>query len=85
MAIGTATVARTNVRLLLAGHDITLAPGEAAEFDTRVPHWFGPAGDRPVEILSRKNASTSASPHDGRRTDSGTLRPANHHAGHQVM
>ena len=26
--------------------------GEVAEFDTQVPHWFGPAGDRPVEILS---------------------------------
>jgi hypothetical protein len=27
-------------------------PGEVAEFDTRLPHWFGPAGDQPVEILS---------------------------------
>ena len=26
--------------------------GEVAEFDTRLPHWFGPAGDEPVEILS---------------------------------
>ncbi len=32
--------------------DITLGPGEVAEFDTRVPHWFGPAGDEPVEVLS---------------------------------
>jgi transcriptional regulator with XRE-family HTH domain len=40
------------VRLLLAGHDIRLGPGEAAEFDTRVPHWFGPADGKPVEILS---------------------------------
>jgi transcriptional regulator with XRE-family HTH domain len=40
------------VRLILAGHDITLGPGEVAEFDTRLPHWFGPAGDQPVEILS---------------------------------
>jgi transcriptional regulator with XRE-family HTH domain len=40
------------VRLLLAGHDITLNPGEAAEFDTRLPHWFGPAGDQAVEVLS---------------------------------
>jgi hypothetical protein len=29
-----------------------MRPGEVAEFDTRVPHWFGPAGDEPVEILS---------------------------------
>jgi transcriptional regulator with XRE-family HTH domain len=40
------------VRLLLAGHDITLDPGEAAEFDTRLPHWFGAAGDQAVEVLS---------------------------------
>ena len=29
-----------------------MGPGEVAEFDTRLPHWFGPAGDQPVEILS---------------------------------
>ena len=39
-------------RLLLADHDVLLLPGEAAEFDTRLPHWFGPADDEPVEILS---------------------------------
>jgi hypothetical protein len=27
-------------------------PGEAAEFDTRLPHWFGSTGQGPVEILS---------------------------------
>src|SRR5215210_1452156 len=40
------------MRLILGEHDITMRPGEAAEFDTRLPHWFGPAGDAPVEILS---------------------------------
>jgi transcriptional regulator with XRE-family HTH domain len=40
------------VRLILADHDITMGPGEVAEFDTRLPHWFGAAGDQPVEILS---------------------------------
>ncbi|MFE9726707.1 helix-turn-helix domain-containing protein [Streptomyces sp. NPDC005794] len=40
------------LRLKLAEHDLVLAPGEAAEFDTRLPHWFGPAGDEPVEFLS---------------------------------
>lgn len=40
------------LRLILAEHDITMMPGEVAEFDTQVPHWFGPAGDGPVEILS---------------------------------
>jgi transcriptional regulator with XRE-family HTH domain len=40
------------LRLILGDHDIIMKPGEVAEFDTQVPHWFGPAGDRPVEILS---------------------------------
>ena len=40
------------VRLIIGEHDITMGPGEVAEFDTRLPHWFGPAGDEPVEILS---------------------------------
>lgn len=26
--------------------------GEAAEFDTRLPHWFGAIGDHPAEVLS---------------------------------
>jgi transcriptional regulator with XRE-family HTH domain len=40
------------MRLILAEHDIVMGPGEVAEFDTGLPHWFGPAGDEPVEILS---------------------------------
>ena len=40
------------MRLILGGHDITMGPGEVAEFDTSLPHWFGPAGKEPVEILS---------------------------------
>lgn len=40
------------LRLVLGEHDLVLEAGEAAEFDTRVPHWFGSAGDQPVEILS---------------------------------
>ena len=40
------------MRLVLGEHDLTMGPGEVAEFDTRLPHWFGPAGDEPVEILS---------------------------------
>jgi transcriptional regulator with XRE-family HTH domain len=40
------------LRLRLAEHDLTLDPGEAAEFDTRLPHWFGSTGRGPVEILS---------------------------------
>ena len=40
------------LRMVLGEHDIVLEPGEAAEFDTRVPHWFGGADKRPVEFLT---------------------------------
>ncbi|MDA2809085.1 XRE family transcriptional regulator [Nocardiopsis sp. RSe5-2] len=40
------------LRLVLADHDLVLGAGEAAEFDTRLPHWFGSTGEGPVEILS---------------------------------
>jgi transcriptional regulator with XRE-family HTH domain len=40
------------LRLVLSDNDLTLGPGEAAEFDTRVPHWFGNADDQPVEVLT---------------------------------
>jgi transcriptional regulator with XRE-family HTH domain len=40
------------LRLVLGSSDIILDAGEVAEFDTRIPHWFGPAGDQPAEILS---------------------------------
>ena len=40
------------LRLVLGEHDLVLVPGEAAEFDTRVPHWFGAADAEPVEFLS---------------------------------
>jgi transcriptional regulator with XRE-family HTH domain len=40
------------LRVVLGEHDLVLSPGEAAEFDTRVPHWFGSAGGAAVEFLS---------------------------------
>ncbi|MFC0533762.1 helix-turn-helix domain-containing protein [Phytohabitans kaempferiae] len=40
------------LRVVLGDHDLVLEPGEAAEFDTRVPHWFGSVGGTPVEVLS---------------------------------
>ncbi|MFH8467100.1 helix-turn-helix domain-containing protein [Streptomyces sp. NPDC017991] len=40
------------LRLVLGEHDVVLGAGEAAEFDTRVPHWFGSTGEGPVEFLS---------------------------------
>lgn len=39
------------LRLILGERDCTLHPGEVAEFDTREPHWFGPANTSAVEIL----------------------------------
>ncbi|RFA09242.1 XRE family transcriptional regulator [Subtercola boreus] len=45
-------VLRGNLRLVLGEHDFVLAAGEAAEFDTHTPHWFGPADTRAVEFLS---------------------------------
>jgi transcriptional regulator with XRE-family HTH domain len=41
-----------DVRLVLGQQELRLTPGEAAEFDTRVPHWFGSAGTQPAEILA---------------------------------
>jgi transcriptional regulator with XRE-family HTH domain len=40
------------LRLVLGEHDLVLNAGEAAEFDTRLPHWFDRAGANPVELLS---------------------------------
>lgn len=39
------------LRLILGKREITLRPGEVAEFDTSEPHWFGPADAEAVEIL----------------------------------
>lgn len=36
----------------MADHDLVLEPGEAAEFDTRLPHWLGSTGESPVEVLN---------------------------------
>ncbi|MEV0124031.1 XRE family transcriptional regulator [Streptomyces sp. NPDC050703] len=40
------------LRLILGDHDVLLGPGEAAEFDTRVPHWFGATSEGGAEFLS---------------------------------
>jgi transcriptional regulator with XRE-family HTH domain len=40
------------MRLVLGDHDLVLGPGEVAEFDTRVPHWFGSDGQQAAEVLS---------------------------------
>ncbi len=40
------------LRLVLGDEDLLLEPGEAAEFDTQVPHWFGTETGSGVELLS---------------------------------
>lgn len=40
-----------HLRLVLGERDLTLPPGEAAEFDTSTPHWLGSADGEAVEIL----------------------------------
>ena len=40
------------MRLVLGDQDLVLGVGEAAEFDTQVPHWFGSTGDGAAEVLS---------------------------------
>ncbi|MFE3254958.1 helix-turn-helix domain-containing protein [Nocardia sp. NPDC059091] len=39
------------LRLVVGERDLTLPPGEAAEFDTSLPHWLGSADGGTVELL----------------------------------
>jgi hypothetical protein len=39
------------LRLVLGERDLTLPPGEAAEFDTSMPHWLGSANGDMVELF----------------------------------
>lgn len=47
-----AYVLNGTLRLVLGDQDLLLTAGEAAEFDTRTPHWFGATASGPVEFLS---------------------------------
>lgn len=40
------------LRVVLGERELVLVPGEAAEFDTRIPHWFGSFDEQAVEFLS---------------------------------
>lgn len=40
------------LRLLLGDQDLVISRGEAAEFDTRIPHSLSAHGSRPAEVLS---------------------------------
>jgi transcriptional regulator with XRE-family HTH domain len=41
-----------DVRLVLGDQEYRLGPGEAAEFDTRIPHRIGSAGSQAAELLT---------------------------------
>lgn len=45
-------VLKGKLRLCMGEHDIVLASGEAAEFNTNTPHWFGRADANSVEFLT---------------------------------
>lgn len=45
------------LRLRLGSQDLVLTRGEAAEFDTQVPHAMSAAGSRPAQVLSIFNAA----------------------------
>lgn len=47
-----AYVLNGTLRLILGDQDLLLTAGEAVEFDTRTPHWFGATNSGPVEYLS---------------------------------
>ena len=46
------TVLGGHVTFVLRDRAVRLGPGESAEFDTRVPHWLGSAGEQPAELLT---------------------------------
>lgn len=64
------------LRLVLGERDLTLPPGEAAEFDTSLPHWLGSADGGAVELLILFGPQgMRAHVHPGRyRPDSGASR-----------
>ena len=41
-----------SLRLVLGAQELILQPGEAAEFDTTLPHWMGAAAAEGVEFLA---------------------------------
>ncbi len=60
------------LRLVLGERDLIVPPGEAAEFDTNLPHWLGSADGAVVELL------ILFGPHGMRahvRADAGALPP----------
>lgn len=58
------------LRLILGEQDLVLTRGEAAEFDTRVPHSMSAVGTRPAQVLSIFN-------HSGMKMHTHTAEPSN--------
>lgn len=67
------------MRLSLGDQDLGLGVGEAAEFDTLVPHRFGSTGDGPAEVLSIVGRAGERMPVRA----SGANEPAPHQDPHQ--
>jgi transcriptional regulator with XRE-family HTH domain len=66
------------MRLVLGPQDLVLEAGEAADFDTQLPHWFGSTGEGPAEVLSifgrpgeQMHVRASARPTAGRSAGQG--------------
>lgn len=47
-----AYVLNGTLRVIVGERDFMMQPGEAAEFETKTPHWFGATPNGPVEFLS---------------------------------
>lgn len=59
-----------SIRFVLGEQEFHLGIGEAAEFDTHIPHWIGSAGSQPAELLTlfgaqgqRAHLSSVGNPH----------------------
>lgn len=69
------------LRLVLGERDLTLSPGEAAEFDTSLSHWLGSADGGSVELLilfdpQGIRAHIHAEPHRPSRATKSSAEPA---------
>lgn len=69
------------LRLMLGERDLILSPGEAAEFDTSLPHWLGSADGAAVELLilfdpQGVRTHIHADTHRPQRTTSSSAEPA---------
>ena len=64
-AVAGASCSAGRLRIALGDNDFILAAGEAAEFDTRVPHGFANVGREPLELLiifGRKVSGSTCAP-----------------------